>query len=105
MVGKVTFREHVYRVVHAIPAGKVMTYGAVARSAGSPQAARAVGTLLSRNPAPMGRVGLSGLPCHRVVMSDGRLGGYILGVSKKAALLRAEGVPVHANRVAAIYIS
>jgi O-6-methylguanine DNA methyltransferase len=99
----VTFREQVYRVVRGIPVGKVMTYGAVARCANAPRAARAVGALLRCNPFPAGRVGAHGLPCHRVVMTDGSLGGYVLGVRRKARLLRAEGVAVCTNRIPAEY--
>ncbi len=69
-----TFRERVLKVVAAIPAGEVMTYKDVARAAGSPGAARAVGTIMSKNYDP-------NIPCHRVVRADGLIGNYNRGGS------------------------
>lgn len=67
-----------------ISAGQTMTYDQVAKLAGSPKAARAVGAILSRNFDPK-------IPCHRVVRTDGRLGGYNRGgESAKKALLAKE---------------
>lgn len=74
------------RRVGKIPRGRVTTYSALARALGRPGAARAVGNALNKNPH------LGAVPCHRVVRSDGRVGGYARGAKKKAALLRAEGV-------------
>lgn len=65
-----------------------MTYGEVARAAGSPRAARAVGSALRKNPD------LARVPCHRVVRFDGGVGGYAGGVRAKIKLLRSEGVEV-----------
>ena len=69
-----------------MPYGATTTYGELARRAGNPRAARAVGTFMNRNPIPIV------LPCHRVVGSDGRLVGYGGGIDRKEALLRLEGV-------------
>lgn len=78
------FSERVYRVVAKIPAGKTMTYKQVATKAGNPFAARAVGTLMSKNYNPK-------IPCHRVVRSDGKIGGYNRGgPSRKTELLLEE---------------
>lgn len=85
-----SFAERVYALISTIPAGRVATYGEVARAlgCGSP---RAVGQALRRNPrAPE-------VPCHRVLAADGRLGGYSGAVAgeplaRKVALLEAEGV-------------
>ncbi len=71
-----------------IPAGQVMTYKEVAIKAGWPKAYRAVGNILHKNYD-------SQIPCHRVVRSDGRLGGYNRGVAKKKRLLRMERVKGH----------
>lgn len=87
------FSERVYRLVGQIPAGRVSTYGAVAEALGDSGAARAVGRALNRNPR------LVEVPCHRVVHSDGRLGGYVLGKDEKARLLSTEGVEVLNDRV------
>ena len=79
------FEERVYAVVRSIPKGQTRSYRWVAERLGDPGLARAVGGALRRNPfAPK-------VPCHRVVRADGSLGGYSGGVSKKRALLRAEG--------------
>lgn len=78
------FRERVLAVVRSIPRGKVMTYQEVARRAGSPRAFRAVGTIMKYNAD-------TSVPCHRVVRSDGTLGGYNGLRGEKERLLRAEG--------------
>lgn len=80
-----TFTEKVYAVVAKIPRGKTMTYGEVARRAGNPRAARAVGNAMHNNPD------LKKIPCHRVVRADGTMGGYIYGTKKKLEMLRREG--------------
>lgn len=64
------FTEKVLRALERVPHGTVTTYGAFARAIGAPRAARAVGLALSRNPVPLI------LACHRVVASDGTLGGF-----------------------------
>jgi len=78
------FARKVYRVVAAIPLGEVRTYQWVARKAGRPGAARAVGQLMKRNPYPVI------IPCHRVVCADNRPGGYAFGRKKKEMLLKLE---------------
>ncbi|MDP7975135.1 MAG: endonuclease V [TACK group archaeon] len=75
-------------MVSMIPKGRVTTYGRIARALGDQAAARAVGKALSRNPrAP-------DIPCHRVVMADGGLGGYAFGAENKSLRLKSEGVDV-----------
>lgn len=78
------FAKKVLEVVSKIPKGKTMTYQEVARRAGSSQAFRAVGNILSKNFDPK-------IPCHRVIRSDGKLGGYngLLGTKEK--ILKKEG--------------
>ncbi|HEY45547.1 MAG TPA: methylated-DNA--[protein]-cysteine S-methyltransferase [Anaerolineae bacterium] len=82
------FQRTVLRAVMKVPRGEVITYGALARVIGQPKAARAVGRALGSNPIPIV------IPCHRVLASDGSLGGYSGrgGVRTKADLLRLEGV-------------
>ena len=87
------FKRRVLQVVSRIPGGMVCTYGDVARLAGRPRAARAVGRLMAVASAP-------GLPYHRVVAAGGALGGYGSGPAFKAALLAAEGLTIRRGRVA-----
>ncbi|WP_082398833.1 MULTISPECIES: methylated-DNA--[protein]-cysteine S-methyltransferase [unclassified Pseudonocardia] len=79
------FERAVLAATRRIPPGQVRPYAWVAREAGHPAAVRAVGTVLARNPLPLL------VPCHRVVRSDGALGGYMFGTGRKAELLTAEG--------------
>jgi O-6-methylguanine DNA methyltransferase len=79
------FSEKVYDVVSKIPRGKTMTYKDVAAAAGRPKAARAVGNILNKNRDT------KRIPCHRVIRSDGSLGGYAFGAEKKRKLLKEEG--------------
>lgn len=78
--------EDVYDLLRKIPAGKVTTYGALAKALGNPSASRIIGRILGQNPNPIK------VPCHRVVMSDGKLGGYAYGTAKKRELLEKEGL-------------
>lgn len=79
------FTEKVLAVVRKIPRGKTLSYAAVARRAGSPQAFRVVGSILKKNFDPA-------IPCHRVIRGDGSFGEYNRGAEEKARKLRAEGV-------------
>ncbi|MBI4114928.1 MAG: MGMT family protein [Candidatus Niyogibacteria bacterium] len=79
------FKEKVLSIVSKIPRGRVFTYKEVAKRAGSPKAYRAVGNILNKNHNPK-------IPCHRVIRSDGRIGGYNKGVIHKHRLLQKEGV-------------
>jgi methylated-DNA-[protein]-cysteine S-methyltransferase len=84
----------VYEVLTRIPKGKVSTYGDIARAIGSQGASRAVGKILNMNPNPVV------VPCHRVVLSDGRIGGYAFGTNRKKQLLVSEGLRFHGDRMA-----
>lgn len=87
-LGQLTlFQRSVLQAARRIPAGTVWTYGQVAQTIGKPRASRAVGQALGRNPVPIV------IPCHRVVASDGSLGGYSGGggLGSKRLLLRLEG--------------
>ena len=79
-------------VVRRVPVGRVTTYGAVARLAGNPRAARAVGNIMRDARAP-------GLPYHRVIAAGGALGGYGGNIALKRSLLIAEGLAVTGRRV------
>jgi len=84
--GLAPFAEHVLGELARVPFGTTTTYGTLAARAGAPKAARAVGTVMNRNPVPIV------LPCHRVVGASGALTGYGGGLDRKVKLLRLEGV-------------
>ena len=79
-----SFKDSVLEVVRKIPKGKTMTYKEVARRAGSPNASRAVGSILKKNFDTK-------IPCHRVIRSDGLAGEYNRGRENKIKLLKKEG--------------
>ncbi len=80
------FQARVLQAIQRIPRGTVSTYREIAERLGQPAASRAVGNALAQNPFPLV------LPCHRVIRSDGRLGGYRGGRLMKRKLLEQEGV-------------
>jgi O-6-methylguanine DNA methyltransferase len=86
------FKRKVLAVVRRVPVGRVTTYGTVARLAGKPRAARAVGNIMREADAP-------GLPYHRVIAAGGALGGYGGNIHLKRSLLVAEGLVVAGRRV------
>ena len=79
------FRQKIFEIVSKIPKGKVLTYKEVARLAGRPKAYRAVGSVLGKNYDPA-------IPCHRVIRSNGEIGGYNRGTQKKKEILEKEGL-------------
>jgi len=81
------FSNRVYGVVAKIPKGKVLSYKEVAIKAGSPRACRAVGNIMNRH-------NIKGLPCHRVIGSNNKIGGYKWGIKRKIEILRKEGVKI-----------
>jgi methylated-DNA-[protein]-cysteine S-methyltransferase len=81
------FTRRILTATAAIPYGSVSTYGAVARDAGSPRGYRAAGSALGSNPMPIV------IPCHRVLHSDGGIGGYTGGLERKRTLLELERLP------------
>jgi methylated-DNA-[protein]-cysteine S-methyltransferase len=79
----------VYDLILVIPPGKVSTYGDIANALGHPKAARLIGNILKKNPNPIH------VPCHRIVKSNGKLGGYMYGKQMKKELLETEGIRFH----------
>ena len=79
------FHEAVLHELARVPYGRTETYGTLAAKVGRPKAARAVGTVMNRNPIPIV------LPCHRIVGANGSLTGYAGGLHVKRALLELEG--------------
>ena len=88
----VPFSRRVLFLVRRIPPGRVATYGDIARLAGRPRAARAVGNVMRGCDRP-------DVPCHRVIAAGGRLGGYGGSEMLKRSLLHAEGISVVGGRV------
>lgn len=84
--------QRCYQLLSTVPAGKVTTYKILAEALGT-KAYRAIGNILNKNPnAPV-------VPCHRVVSSGGKLGGYAFGAERKIALLTNEGISITDGRV------
>ncbi len=89
------FSQRVWHLTSQIPKGKLSTYGEIARALGT-KAYRAVGNALNRNPhAPR-------VPCHRVVKSNGEVGGFAPGTRKKIAMLRTEGIEIKGSKILAL---
>ena len=88
------FQQQCYQTLkNQVPAGKVITYGGLAKLIGRANAHRAVGSAMNKNPfAPA-------VPCHRVVKSNGDLGGFAQGIEIKKQRLKAEGVSVKNNKI------
>lgn len=76
-----------------MPCGKVTTYKEIASKLGSKNLARLAGNILNKNPKPIV------IPCHRVVKSDGRIGGYVFGQKAKEKILRKENVKIKDGKI------
>jgi O-6-methylguanine DNA methyltransferase len=87
------FKDKVTQLIKKIPRGKVVSYKELAKWAGRPKAARAVGNICAQNE----KIGI--IPCHRVIKNDGKVGKYVLGIEKKERLLQSEGVPIKNHRI------
>jgi methylated-DNA-[protein]-cysteine S-methyltransferase len=81
------FQQRVLDATRRVPPGELVSYGDIARTIGQPKASRAVGQALGHNPIPIV------IPCHRIIASDGSLGGYTGGLTIKKKLLALEGAP------------
>ena len=87
-----SFTERCYEILRKVPRGKVMTYRGIAKALRS-KAYRAVGNAMNRNPhAPK-------VPCHRVVKSNGSIGGFASGTRKKISMLRKEGIKIVRGKI------
>jgi O-6-methylguanine DNA methyltransferase len=87
------FQHRVYEKTKEIPRGRVTTYKEIAVAIGRPDASRAVGNALNKNPFPIE------IPCHRVVRSDRLIGGFSKGGAEKTRLLEEEGVVIENGRL------
>ena len=90
--GATELQKRIFQRLMEIPYGRILSYGDIADEIGVAGAARAVGQAVGANPLPIV------VPCHRVVRSDGKLGGYSGGLRRKVALLAVEGVDVDGHR-------
>ena len=86
------FNQKCYELLSQIPQGKISTYKQIANMLNT-KAYRAVGNAMAKNPNPII------VPCHRVIKSDGRIGGYALGVKKKNSLLKNEGIVIKKGKI------
>ena len=88
----VSFNERCYALLRRVPKGKVTTYKALAEEMGT-KAYRAVGNAMNKNPyAPV-------VPCHRVISSDGTIGGFAHGAKKKIEMLKSEGIHIKNGKI------
>jgi methylated-DNA-[protein]-cysteine S-methyltransferase len=76
-----------------VPKGQITTYGELAKAVGLKNGQRAVGKIMNKNPYPVI------IPCHRVVMSTGKIGGYAYGEHIKMKMLTDEGVKIHNGKI------
>ncbi len=87
------FQKQCYLALLKIPKGKITTYKKLAEKINNPKAARAVGNAMNKNPfAPI-------VPCHRVISSDGSIGGFARGIKAKIKLLQQEGLTIIDNKI------
>ncbi len=92
MNNKLSFNEKCYAVLRKVPKGKVTTYGEIAKRLDC-NAYRAVGNAMNKNPySPK-------VPCHRVVKSNGEVGGFASGTKKKIEMLKKEGIEIKNNKI------
>lgn len=90
---KSSFQEKVCSVVKGIPRGEVISYRKAASLSGHPRSWRAVGNVLNMS------FNFGSIPCHRVIKSDGSVGGYKNGTKKKIALLKKEGIIIKNGKI------
>ena len=83
----------VYRKLLQVPKGKVTTYGELAKAVGLKNGQRIIGMIMKKNPYP----GI--VPCHRVVKSDGKIGGYVYGERVKSRMLADEGIKIKGRKI------
>lgn len=84
--------KKVYELTKKVPRGRVTTYGEIAKVIGGIRYAHAVGKILNKNSSPE-------VPCHRVVMSNGKVGGFRRGKDEKGKILRKEGIKIAEDRI------
>ena len=88
-----TLSTKVYRQLLRVPEGKVTTYGDLAKAVGLENGQRVIGMIMKKNPFPVI------VPCHRVVKSDGKIGGYVYGERVKSHMLLKEGIKIKDGKI------
>jgi methylated-DNA-[protein]-cysteine S-methyltransferase len=88
-----SLEQQVYKKLTEVPQGKITTYGDLAKAVGLKNGQRVIGQIMKKNPYP----GI--IPCHRVVKSDGRVGGYAYGADVKTNMLRKEGIQIQNGKI------
>ena len=88
-----TLSTRVYTKLLQVPEGKVTTYGDLAKAVGLENGQRAIGTIMKKNPFPVI------VPCHRVVQSNGEIGGYAYGKKVKSHMLSKEGIKIQNGKI------
>ncbi len=88
-----SLEKKIYKKLLEVPKGQITTYGELAKAVGLKNGQRAVGRIMNKNPYPVI------IPCHRVVMSDGKVGGYAYGEHIKAKMLNDEGVKIENGKI------
>ena len=83
----------VYKKLLQVPKGKVTTYGELAKAVGLKNGQRAIGKIMNKNPYP------AIVPCHRVVNSNGKIGGYAFGQNIKTNMLTKEGIKIQGGKI------
>ncbi len=85
--------KKIYKKLLEVPKGKITTYGELAKAVGLKNGQRAVGKIMNKNPYPVI------IPCHRVVKSDGKIGGYAYGEEIKSYMLTREGIIIKNGKI------
>jgi len=85
--------EKIYKKLLQVPKGQITTYGELAKSVGLKNGQRVVGKMMNKNPYPVI------IPCHRVVMSTGKIGGYAYGENVKTKMLNDEGIKIQNGKI------
>jgi len=85
--------KKIYKKLLEVPKGKITTYGELAKAVGLKNGQRAVGKIMNKNPYPVI------IPCHRVVKSDGKVGGYAYGEEIKSDMLTREGIEIRNGKI------
>ncbi|MGI0057564.1 MAG: MGMT family protein [Nitrosarchaeum sp.] len=85
--------EKIYKKLLEVPKGKITTYGELAKAVGLKNGQRVIGKIMNKNPYPVI------IPCHRVVKSDGTIGGYAYGAEIKSVMLTKEGIVIKNGKI------